>query len=64
VAIYPIFFITFMEMYRYPYLGTARSFTWSCGIVLTLLLAHLMAPAPASGRSARAARPATGEAEA
>lgn len=64
VAIYPIFFITFMEMYRYPYLGTARSFTWSCGIVLTLLLAHLMAPAPAPAAGRPSARPATGEAEA
>ena len=47
VLLYPIFFISFMEMYRYPYLGTARAFTWTCGIVLALLLARVLAPAPA-----------------
>lgn len=58
VLLYPIFFISFMEMYRYPYLGTARAFTWTCGIVLALLLARVLAPAPApASASASASTP-------
>lgn len=39
VLFYPIFFISYMEIYRYPYLGTARCFTWTLGTGLALLLA-------------------------
>lgn len=31
---YPMFFITFMEIYRYPYLGQPRAFTWALGMLL------------------------------
>lgn len=36
---YPMLFICFMEIYRYPYLGTPRAFTWTLGIGVALLIA-------------------------
>jgi len=47
VLFYPIFFITFMEIYRYPYLGVPRAFTWTLGIGVALLLASTVRPLPA-----------------
>jgi hypothetical protein len=47
VLFYPIFFITFMEIYRYPYLGVPRAFTWTLGIGVALLLASTVKPIPA-----------------
>lgn len=38
-AVYPIFFLSFLEIFRYPYFGTPRAFTWVLGILLTLALA-------------------------
>jgi hypothetical protein len=38
VLLYPLFFIAFLEVFRFPYLGTSRAFTWLLGIVLTLLV--------------------------
>ena len=38
VLFYPLFFIAFLEVFRFPYLGTSRAFTWLLGIVLVLLL--------------------------
>ena len=52
VLFYPIFFITFMEIYRYPYLGVPRAFTWTLGIGLALLLASTVKPIPAPRRTA------------
>ena len=52
VLFYPIFFITFMEIYRYPYLGVPRAFTWTLGIGVALLLASTVKPIPAPRRSA------------
>lgn len=52
VLFYPIFFITFMEIYRYPYLGVPRAFTWTLGIGVALLLASVLKPAPAPRRTA------------
>jgi len=36
VLLYPLFFITFLEVFRMPYLGMSRAFTWVLGIVLAL----------------------------
>jgi hypothetical protein len=52
VLFYPIFFITFMEIYRYPYLGVPRAFTWTLGIGVALLLASTVKPIPAPRRTA------------
>ena len=52
VLFYPIFFITFMEIYRYPYLGVPRAFTWTLGIGLALLLAATVKPLAAPRRTA------------
>lgn len=37
---YPMFFLSFLEIFRYPYLGQPRAFTWTLGILLALLVAH------------------------
>jgi len=37
-ALYPIFFMSLLEIFRYPYLGTPRAFTWTLGVGLVLLL--------------------------
>lgn len=50
VLFYPIFFITFMEIYRYPYLGVPRAFTWTLGIGVALLLASTVKPMPSAVR--------------
>lgn len=34
VLLHPMYFISFMEIYRYPYLGQPRAFTWTLGILL------------------------------
>lgn len=52
VLFYPIFFITFMEIYRYPYLGVPRAFTWTLGIGVALLLASTVKPISARRRPA------------
>jgi hypothetical protein len=36
--LYPVFFISLLEIYRYPYLGSGRGFTWLIGIALILLV--------------------------
>jgi hypothetical protein len=33
-----------MEIYRYPYLGVPRAFTWTLGIGLAMLLASTVKP--------------------
>jgi hypothetical protein len=38
VQLYPMFFLTFLEVFRYPYLGAARTFTWMLGILLIWLV--------------------------
>jgi hypothetical protein len=38
VLLYPLFFIAFLEVFRFPYLGTSRAFTWTLGIALALML--------------------------
>ena len=37
---YPMFFLSFLEIFRYPYLGQPRAFTWTLGILLAMLVAH------------------------
>jgi hypothetical protein len=37
-VVYPMLFLSFLEVFRYPYLGQPRAFTWALGIVLVLLL--------------------------
>jgi len=34
VLLFPLFFISFFEIFRYPFLGQPRAFTWTLGIVL------------------------------
>ncbi len=46
VLMYPMFFITFMEIYRYPYLSQPRAFTWVLGMGLALVLARTGATVP------------------
>jgi hypothetical protein len=38
ILIYPMFFLTFLEVFRYPYLGTSRAFTWFLGILIALVI--------------------------
>jgi hypothetical protein len=33
VLVYPMLFLSFLEVYRYPYLGQPRAFTWVVGMV-------------------------------
>ena len=44
VLFYPLFFITFLEVFRMPYLGMSRAFTWALGIGLALLVNAFQAP--------------------
>lgn len=37
--IYPLLYLSFLEIYRYPYLGASRAFTWQMGIGLVFLMA-------------------------
>jgi hypothetical protein len=37
---YPMFFLSFLEVFRYPYLGQPRAFTWGLGILAVLLIVH------------------------
>lgn len=34
VLLYPMYFISFLEIYRYPYLGQPRAFTWMIGMAV------------------------------
>lgn len=38
---YPMVFLSFLEVFRYPYLGQPRAFTWAVGIVLALLIVQV-----------------------
>ena len=38
VLLYPILFLTFLENFRVPYLGSSRGFTWFVAIVIALLI--------------------------
>jgi hypothetical protein len=40
VALYPMFFISYLEIFRYPYLGQSRAFTPMVGFILVLLIVH------------------------
>jgi oligosaccharide repeat unit polymerase len=35
---YPLFFLSYLEIFRYPYLGSQRGFTWALGIGIALIL--------------------------
>jgi hypothetical protein len=37
--IYPLLYLSFLEIFRYPYLGASRAFTWQIGIALVFVLA-------------------------
>ncbi|TAK85770.1 MAG: hypothetical protein EPO12_03020 [Aquabacterium sp.] len=41
VLAYPVLFLSFLEIFRYPYLGQPRTFTWVLGLLLALLLVYL-----------------------
>ncbi len=70
ILFYPILFITFLEVFRYPYLGVSRSFTWVLGIGVILLVSQVSgartradttpkrAPDPRAARDASDAAPA------
>lgn len=50
---YPIFFLTLLEVFRYPYLGQPRAFSWVLGVaVVSIVVASSSggAAAPAAGR--------------
>jgi hypothetical protein len=34
ILLYPMFFLSFLELFRYPYFGASRAFTWTLGVVL------------------------------
>ena len=36
--LYPMFFISYLEIFRYPYLGSGRGFAWAVGICAILLI--------------------------
>jgi hypothetical protein len=38
IICYPVFYISLLEIFRYPYLGTSRAFAWALGILLALIL--------------------------
>ena len=38
---YPMFFLSFLEVFRYPYLGQPRAFTWVLGMLLAWLVVQL-----------------------
>jgi hypothetical protein len=42
VLLYPMFFLSFLEVFRYPYFGTPRAFTWVLGIVMLWGIASLL----------------------
>jgi len=52
VLFWPVFFISFLEVFRYPYLGTPRAFTWCAGALLASLLIALMRSAPMRSHAA------------
>jgi hypothetical protein len=35
-----MFFLFYLEIFRYPYFGATRAFTWMLGIVLATLLSR------------------------
>lgn len=39
-ALYPIFFLSFLEVFRYAYFGSPRAFTWILGVMLVIVLAN------------------------
>ncbi len=41
---YPMLYLSLLEIFRYPYFGTSRAFTWQLGILLLIALAQLMKP--------------------
>lgn len=41
VLLYPMLFLTHLELFRYPYLGTPRAFTWAVGIAVAWAIATL-----------------------
>jgi hypothetical protein len=42
VLFYPVFFISFLEVFRYPYMGAPRTFTWLLGVWIALILIHFL----------------------
>lgn len=40
--IYPLLYLSFLEIFRYPYLGASRAFTWQIGIGLVFVMAALI----------------------
>lgn len=53
VLLFPLFFISFFEIFRYPFLGQPRAFTWTLGIVLTVSLVMWQQHRRAHPRTAR-----------
>jgi hypothetical protein len=50
---YPMLFISALEIFRYPYLGEPRAFTWGVGALLALAIVRGAGtrPAPAGARA-------------
>ena len=38
ILLYPMFFLFFLEIFRYPYFGASRAFTWMLGIILAVAI--------------------------
>jgi len=43
---YPMFFIMYLEVFRYPYLGSGRALAWAVGILVVVLLTLPVATRP------------------
>ena len=52
ILLYPMFFLFFMEIFRYPYFGASRAFTWTLGILFVLVITHTTAPRESSATQA------------
>jgi hypothetical protein len=62
VVLYPMFFISYLEIFRYPYLGQSRAFTPTVGFIVVLLIVYaerLFAGAGASAAHATQQVPAS-----
>jgi hypothetical protein len=46
VLLYPMFFLFLLEVFRYPYFGSPRAFTWALGIVTALVVLKIGSPQP------------------
>jgi hypothetical protein len=53
VLVFPLFFISFLELFRYPYLGQPRAFTWVLGMIVVALAVQVIRAMPGRRLSSR-----------